>query len=90
MNSLQIRKYIEQEICSYSKFGDIIPADALSELEISKDRFYVVNTKPSTHPGEHWIVIYINNSNSIEFWDSLGKNPESYSVYFQNFFIDKV
>ena len=35
---------------------------------------YVVNTDPSTAPGEHWVAMFFNNLRS-EFFDSYGLHP---------------
>jgi len=42
----------------------------------------VVNTDPSTKPGEHWVAVYRESPNSIEFFDSYGLPPEAYNFSF--------
>lgn len=40
---------------------------------------YVVNTDPSTKPGQHWVAFYSSApSQTIEFFDSYGNKPSAY------------
>ena len=36
----------------------------------------VVNTDPSTRPGQHWICIYFDEDGHGEFFDSFGRQPK--------------
>ena len=91
MNSIQLKQFVTADSITHSKFGDVLPADILLQVYPNADKFYIVNTKPSLHPGEHWTVVYMqgNNNNLIEFWDSLGQDPVTYNNYFKHFFRDK-
>ena len=42
-----------------------------------------MNTDPSEKKGEHWTVLFRENEDLYEFFDSLGQSPKTYS--FQNF-----
>ena len=35
----------------------------------------IANTQPSTHPGEHWVAIYIDEQNRGNYFCSYGKTP---------------
>ncbi len=37
--------------------------------------FIIVNTDPSDRPGEHWVAIFIENSNTASYFCSLGSSP---------------
>ena len=41
---------------------------------------YVVNTDPSTAPGEHWVAMFFNNQRFAEFFDSYGLHPIVYGL----------
>ena len=41
---------------------------------------YVVNTDPSTAPGEHWVAMFFSNQRSAEFFDSYGLHPIVYGL----------
>ena len=41
---------------------------------------YVVNTNPSTAPGEHWVAMLFNNPRSAKFFDSYGLHPIVYGL----------
>ena len=47
---------------------------------------YVCNTDPSSQPGKHWIVIYIDNKKRAEFFDSFGVHPSvhDFGMFLEN------
>ena len=69
---------------TFDDFGGVFPADKICELVQGK--FYVLNSKPSNHPGEHWVAVYL--SEVPEFFDSLGHSPEYYASGFEELLID--
>jgi hypothetical protein len=40
----------------------------------------VVNTKPRSHTGEHWLSIFYDKNGSAFFFDSYGQNPKDYKL----------
>jgi Ulp1 family protease len=34
-----------------------------------------MNTDPSTRPGEHWVVLFVNKENKLEYFDSFAHPP---------------
>ena len=75
MDTLQIERND-----SYAKklFKGVYPKDQLPTVEYPGS--YVVNTNPSTAPGEHWVVMFFNNPRSAEFFDSYGLHPIVYGL----------
>ncbi len=56
---------------------------------LSKDEFpkkisypscFVINTKPRTHYGEHWLALYFDENKSCHFFDSYGLPPTNYGL----------
>jgi hypothetical protein len=43
---------------------------------------FIANTKPETHPGEHWIAIFINKEGYGDYFCSYGQEPEYVFVSF--------
>ena len=59
LNSLEIRKLLLRDYYAKQIFKGVLSRDQL----LSKVKYpsaYVVNTKPLSHPGEHWFAIYYN------------------------------
>ena len=52
---------------------------AIDQLNFSipdTEGYYICNTDESFQKGKHWVVIYVSkNARSIEYFDSLGKEP---------------
>src|SRR6218665_3562783 len=43
------------------------------------------NTDPHDAPGEHWVVLYVENSSYGEFFDSFGRPPDAPCRTFLNY-----
>ena len=71
-------------------FEGVLAADQLlfraCNGKLISPAFYIVNTDPSSLPGKHWVVFYIND-NCCEFFDSLGQSPDFYHAYFKQILI---
>lgn len=56
----------------------------LARDELPKNIYYpccfVLNTKPRSHPGQHWLAFYFDSKGFCEFFDSYGKNPKEYNL----------
>lgn len=63
-------------------FGGVLAIDQLRHLK--RKKMYVVNTKPSDHPGEHWIVIDWMNRRPYMF-DSFAQAPKYYGLPKMNY-----
>lgn len=68
MFSTQINKILER----VPHFIGCFPRDKLPEI-IRRPASLIVNTDPSTEPGEHWVAIHIDES--AEYFDSYGLPP---------------
>ena len=42
-----------------------------------KKRVFIVNTQPTTHEGEHWVVLYFTPHDTVYYFDSFGLPPPS-------------
>ena len=73
MNTLQIRKVLEQDRYVRPLFNGVF---AIDQLPKCVDGAYVVNTAKSTHPGQHWIAVYIAGD-IVDYFDSYGGEPSS-------------
>jgi hypothetical protein len=91
MNTFQIECLLRQIINPiHHRFLGVFPRDLANEYakriceEYLTPQFYVANTKPAKHPGEHWVVFYWKRCDQLEFYDSLGLTPEIYGFYVPN------
>lgn len=76
MNNLEISNILSGE----HFFGGVYSSNNIPKH--IENKFYVINTQESSLPGNHWVVIYF--SSIPEFFDSLGKSPKNYDVFFEN------
>ncbi len=83
MNSIGVRIYLNrlQRRCSAVKKTRIktigvYASDRIPGGRIAPSTAIVVNTKPHTHGGEHWVAFYRPTSSTVvEYFDSLGRPP---------------
>ena len=78
MDTLQIERILKNDSCAKKIFKGVYPKDQLPTVEYPGS--YVVNTDPSTSPGEHWVAMFFNNQRSAEFFDSYGLHPIVYGL----------
>ena len=71
LNTLQIRKMLNGAIPN-------LQICASNQLSLSdKSCYAIINTKPHTHPGEHWGSLYYKGSgDKAEYFCSLGREME--------------
>jgi hypothetical protein len=77
MNTLQIEQIFKNK---YSNtFKGAIAFDELP-TKISRPSAYIINTHSRDKSGEHWLGIYFNTNNSVDFFDSFGMGPQFYRL----------
>ena len=65
-----------------TNFLGVFPRDLIPD-PISLTNFpacLVANTDTHDQPGTHWVAFYFNSCSDIEFFDSYGQSPSSYSI----------
>ena len=70
MNILQIERLLKKGLKSKTIFKKVC---ALDQLEKPTFPFaYVINSDPSSEPGEHWVAVYFDKRGRGEYFDSYG------------------
>ena len=73
MNSLQIEHLLKNDSETKSVFKKVCALNQLEKLTFPSA--YVINSDPSTEPGEHWIAVYFDKHGRGEYFDSYGLPP---------------
>jgi len=74
MNERQIDRLVRRHV---RDFNGVYSSDSLP----SKPNLFVANTRPSDHPGEHWIAVAVKDGRGFYF-DSFGlPPPKSFEKY---------
>ena len=73
MNSLQINNILKKKLGRV--FKGVYAIDQIARLKPIVPAAYVINTKPITSPGEHWIAVYITVNGKAVYFDSFGRRP---------------
>jgi hypothetical protein len=81
MNSEEINKYLSKDKFFIGTFSiDTLPIVDKRPITL------IVNTDPSTRPGEHWIAIYLKEKSKGIYFDSYGFPPLNIEI---NNFMDE-
>ena len=58
-------------------FCGVLPIDYVPMKRVKRPCSFIVNTDPSTDPGQHWFAVYVprREKQPIEYFDSLGRKP---------------
>jgi len=73
MGSLLIAHLLQQD--RLPQFCGVFPSDKLPQQPLAKPSALVVNTDPSSKPGQHWVAFYFDVDNTGDFFDSFGQPP---------------
>jgi hypothetical protein len=81
MNNVQLDSILRNNHVTMDYYGGVRACDRLPIYVTGRPKFYIANTKPHDHPGEHWVCLYFDDTS--EFYDSTGNRPQSYSAEFE-------
>ena len=81
MNGSEIERALRSDRITGEKFVGVFASDSLPK-DKEYPGAYIVNTDPSSKPGQHWIAFFLPEPGRIEVFDSFGKDPVTYSTDF--------
>ncbi len=74
MDTIQIMEIIKRLPCVQRIFIGVYPIDKLERIRMIDKWACIINTAPSTHPGEHWVAL-VQIDKYPEYFDSYGLPP---------------
>ena len=85
MNSNQLKCAINCDSVMSQCVQGVFASDQLPSPSRPFPKGYIANTSSHDERGSHWVALYINKSNELEFFDSFGYPPQFYSTSLMNF-----
>lgn len=75
MDTIQIVTSLKRNKYTRKIFYGVYPIDKLPDHIYKKPSLIIINTAVSTHPGEHWIAVYVPLAyrKPLEVFDSYGR-----------------
>ena len=70
MNILQIEHLLKKSLKNKTIFKKVCALDQLEKPTFPSA--YVINSDPSSEPGEHWVAVYFDKRGRGEYFDSYG------------------
>lgn len=77
MNSSQIHKILTRDPISTRFFIGVYPSDLIPVIRKFPSSL-VLNTDKHDEGGSHWLAVYIQDEETLDFFDSFGLPPEAY------------
>ena len=84
MNTKQLYNALTLNAYTNKYFDGIYSIDTLKDIN-EKPELIICNTDPSDKPGKHWVLFFFNDDESVDFYDSLGKDIKYYGSEFSDF-----
>ena len=79
MNTTQIRRAVMSDKSMGKNFRGVFANDVLNlkaNVKVGVSNYYICNTAPHYHPGQHWVAIFIDETGTFaEFFCSYGQVP---------------
>ena len=73
MNTLQIERLLKKDWKTKNIFKKVCALDQLEKPTFPSA--YVINSDPSSEPGEHWVAVYFDKRGRGEYFDRYGLPP---------------
>lgn len=74
MNTIEIDDVLKKKPATKNVYKGVYAADTLPK-RVEYPSFYIANTQPQDHSGEHWVAFFFSRDKSVECFDSLGQRP---------------
>lgn len=80
MNSIELIHTLTNDKFAKDYFLGVFSSDHVP-LSIRKvPACFIANTDPSWKPGGHWLAVFVDHENNVEFFDSYGQDPTEYPM----------
>ncbi len=89
MLETKIESIIKKDLITKRYFLGAIAFDELPIIE-SYPASFIINTKPRSNEGEHWLALYFNEKKFCYFFDSYGLSPSYHKLvnYINSYSVD--
>ncbi len=82
MDTTQLLRVCAKDPEIRRRFLGVFACDKLPHYTTKRPVWFIANTKPSSHRGQHWIAVYIDETNHGYYFCSYGIAP---NLVFQNY-----
>lgn len=85
MDTIQLENYLFHDPVTAAQQGGVLASDQLPRIVKGTPKLFIANTDVFRRPGTHWVAFYFPLNGLPEFFDSVGKPPNAYSIILKNF-----
>lgn len=85
MDNIKITYIFNRNPITKQYFLGCFPVTNLSLIKITRRGFFIVNTSADSNEMGHWLLFFVNDRNSIIFFDSFGFDPKFYGGLIDKF-----
>ena len=79
LNTRQLLELIQSDEKARKDFLGVFPLDKIPN-RLKYPCSFIVNTDPSSKPGQHWLAFYFKKDRHCIFFDSYGNSPEFFKL----------
>jgi hypothetical protein len=91
MFSFEIEQLLLKNRITAAQFKYILPINHLHKINKTKQHYYIINSRPSNHSGEHWFYLCVTkNGKSCEIYDPLIDKKSHYFKTVHNYIEQKL
>lgn len=83
MYASQINKILFRDQYASRSFVGVFPADQLPPIQ--RETAMIVNTDAHDKEGTHWLAMYVQDEDTLEFFDSFGFPPSIYKPFISQY-----
>lgn len=83
MNTKQLACAIDIDSQIKKAVIGVYAADEINSIKLQRFGI-IINTDPSYLPGQHWIVMFLNEHNVLEYFDSMANTQKLYLICYGN------
>lgn len=80
LNTLQLERILKKDKYTKNIFLGVFSRDYIPK-NVKYPCCFIINTDPSTKPGEHWLAFYYDKKGFCYFFDSYGLHPKFYNLH---------
>ena len=79
LNTIQLLNILKKDKDTLKTFIGVFPKDRLP-LRLNYPCCFILNTQRSYQQGEHWLAVYADEHQNVDFFDSYGHSPNYFNL----------
>ena len=70
---------LKRDLFTNKLYGGVVARDELP-IKVTYPSCFIINTRPRTNSGEHWLAVFYDKNGCADFFDSYGHHPSYFNL----------